>query len=62
MRVLLFALGFVVASIVWRVAFVWAVLLFVVPGVILGVLMNGGFVLLQRIAKRMKRTADRSHA
>jgi hypothetical protein len=62
MRVLWFALGFAVASILWKVGILWLVLPFVVAGVGLGVLMNAGFVTLQSLAKRMKRTTRRSHA
>ena len=62
MRVLWFALGFVVASVLWKVKVFWLLLPFVVPGVILGVLMNAGFVTLQSITRRIKRTAHRSDA
>src|SRR5260370_20971868 len=62
MRVLWFALGFVVVGILWKVEVFWFALPFVVAGVVLGVLMNAGFATLQSIARQIKRTAHRSHA
>ena len=61
-KILWFALGFVVAGVLWKAEVFWFALPFVVVGVVLGVLMNAGFVMLQSIARGLQRIAHRSHA